>query len=539
MIASLILATLTYANPLDVNYVVSMGKKFSDHRSPADPEVIFHAGKYWLFASCSGGYFMSEDLVAWTWIHTDDLPFCEWAPTVEEVDGRLVFTARGRSVHRAVDPARGVWERLSAKVPHGVDSALFADAGRLYLYWGGDDTDRPLFGCEIDPKTFGEISPPVSTYAADNARYGYEVRGDNNEMTGRHGYFEGSHMFRRGDTYYFQCAGPGTQYASYADVAFRGATPLGPFSRQRTNPFSCKPTGYIPSAGHGKTFADRYGNVWHVATGLVEGFSRRLVMFPVFFDADGEMWCDSAFADWPVAVPDRKVAAPEELRTGWMELAEGKRVTASTETSGHPAALAIDDRVATFWQAASGRAGESLMVDFGGAATVRSVQLGFGDSATERHVYRIEVETPDGVRLPVVDAKGERSFAEHPYHQLREPVVATRLRVVNARDLAAGERFALRGVRVFGSMDKPKPATPAAVKVARDASDRRRAVLTWEPVAGATGYLIRFGVTPAKLHLARTSKDCRVEIRSLDTEEPYAWSVTAYNEAGFSEPSRP
>ena len=57
--------------------------------------------------------------------------------------------------------------------------------------------------------------------------------------------------------------------------------------------------------------------------------------------------------------------------------------------------------------------------------------------------------------------------------------------------------------------------------------------MAWEPVEGASGYLVRFGVSPEKLHLSRTVKSCRVDIRSLDAEENYVWSVTGYNEAGF------
>ena len=524
----------TYVNPIDVNYVVRMGQRYNHHRTTADPEIILHAGKYWLFASCGSGYFVSDDLATWRWIRSDDLPFDEWAPTVEEVGGKLLFSARSGNVFRAIDPEKGQWEKLPGKVAHPVDSALFADGGRLFLYHGGNETKRPLYACEIDPVTFRDKSPSVATYEADNARYGYEVQGDNNEQTWKHGYFEGSNMFRWGDTYYFQCAGPGTQYASYSDVAFRGKTPLGPFVRQRMNPFSNKPTGYIPSAGHGKTFADRYGNVWHVTTGLVVGFSRRIVLFPVYFDADGEMWCDSAFADWPFAVPNRKVTSPEELRTGWMEIACGKDVTASSRTDGHPEALSVDNRIDTFWQAETGRKGESLTVDFGGRATIRSVQLGFGDSENGRRAYRVEAETSPGKWQTLAEEKGDRTFAEHPYHQLAEPADALRLRVVNTADLPGGAKFALRGVRVFGSMDKPKPAAPTSVAVERDAADRRHAVLTWAPSAGAVGYLVRYGVSREKMHLARTTDRCRLELRSLDAKEEYAWSVTAYNEAGFS-----
>ena len=532
MLTPLLLALTTYVNPIDVNYHVIRGDRYDRHVSPADPEVIRHDGHYWLFASKSDGYFKSDDLAHWTWIRTTDLPTDEWAPTVEEIGGRLHYTARGRTVHRALDLDAGKWETLPVKVDYSADSALFADDGCLYYYWGGDRTRAPLFACELDPLTFHEKARPVQTFEADKARYGWEVRGDDNDQVDGYTYTEGSHMFRRGNRYYFQCAVSGTQFASYCDVALVGSGPLGPFRRQRMNPFSHKSTGYIPSAGHGKTFEDRFGNVWHVATGLVEGFNRRLVMFPVFFDADGEMWCDTAFGDWPFAIPDRRVTSPEEIRTGWMELAEGKSVRATSELVGHPVSAAVDGRVSTFWSAKSGEANESLTVDFGRLATVNAVQVGFGGE-TEVRCYRIEARMADGAWRVLVDEQARRPYAEHPYYPLKEPIVADGLRIVNAEKLADGACFAVRGFRAFGSMAKLKPAEPQEFRVTRDAADRRHATLAWTPAADATGYLVRFGVSLEKMHLSRVTRACRLEIRSLDTEEDYVWSVTAYNEAGF------
>ena len=522
----------TFANPLDVSYrVLRNGPAYSDFATPADPEIIWHAGAYWLFASKGGGYFTSSDLVTWRWIEKPQVPTEEWAPTVAAVGGKLHYTARGGTVHREVDLAAGRWEKLPCKVPYSVDSALFADDdGRLYLYWGGDRGRNPVFGCELDPRTFAAKTEVLPLFDVDMNRYGWEVRGDGNEQTDGYSYVEGAHMFRRGGRYYLQYAASGTQFASYSDTALVGAAPLGPFRRQRTNPFSYKSTGYIPSAGHGKTFEDRYGNVWHVTTGLVEGFNRRLVMFPVFFDADGEMWCDTAFGDWPFAVPDRKVFSAEELRTGWMELAEGKTAAASSAAEGCPAARAVDNRIATAWTASSGRSGEWLSVDFGGPATVRAIQIGFGGVVRTRS-YRIEAKEGGGTWRTIVDEREGRPFAEHPYYPLTKPVSALGLRLVNAAD--QDEPFSVRGLRAFGTMDKPRPVAPRGIRVVRDTADRRHATVSWEPAEGASGYLVRFGVSPEKLHLSRTAKSCRIDVRSLDAEEDYVWSVAGYNEAGF------
>ena len=534
-------AQTTYVNPIDVNYLLLPVR----NGSPADPEIILHDGKYWLFGTNAGGYFVSDDLAHWKWIADPQLPTTEWAPTVEEINGKLHFSSRMGTILRAVDLLKGKWEKLPQKVPGSVDSAFFADGNRLFLYWGGGPaclrgkaSPAPIVGCEIDPKTFAAKTRPKSLFTADMARYGWEVGGDNNDNFGRFAYLEGAHMFRRGERYYLQYAASGTEFASYCDTALIGSSPLGPFRRQRMNPFSYKNTGYIPSAGHGKTFADRYGNVWHITTGLLLDRNRRFVMFPVFFDTDGEMWCDTAFGDWPFVVPDHKVSSPEELRTGWMELAEGKKTTASSTADGYPATAAVDGRILTYWSAATGNVGESFAVDFGGLATVRAVQIGFGGLVRFRS-FRIEAQMTDGSWRTVVEEKSHRPCAEHPYYPFEKPFQAKALRIVNTEKLANGERFALRELRAFGSMEKQKPAAPQGFRVVRDAADRRHATVSWQPVADARGYLIRYGISKEKMHLSRVEKGCMAEIRSLDAAENYVWTVTAYNEAGFGAGTEP
>lgn len=542
MIAELVLAATTFANPLDISYRLRTtgGKTF---REAADPEIVTHAGRHWLFASMCGRYFVSDDLVTWTGVESKDLPFEEYAPTVEEIGGALHFTARGGTVHRATDLKSGAWEKLPKKVWHTVDSTLFRDDdGRLYVYWGGSDSKHPLFAVEIDPQTFGDRGKGVLTLEEDSLRYGWEVRGHRNEITNRISYIEGSHMAKREGVYYFQYASPGTQFDTYSDTAMTGSSPLGPFVRQRMNPYSFKTAGYVTSAGHGKTFRDKVGNWWHVTTGLVgnEFFTeRRLVMFPVFFDRDGEMWCDTAFSDWPIVVPDHKTDNPDDYHSGWMPLTYGKRVTVSSSFAGTKPESAVDESIRTFWSA-SGSAGEWIEVDLGGPAVIRSVQLGFADAGDVEKLaspssrrYRVELRTGPDTWVTALEEESSCE-TEQPYRTLERSVAADRLRVT-CLSQPRGTRFALREVRAFGRMDKPVPACPTGLSVVRSASDRRRAKVSWSPSAGATGYVLRYGPGPDKLHLSRLVRGAtEVEIRSLDAGQDYHWTLNAFNEAGVS-----
>ncbi len=54
-------------------------------------------------------------------------------------------------------------------------------------------------------------------------------------------YVECAFMTKHDGLYYLQYACPGTQYNTYADGVYTSNSPLGPFMRQASNPFSAKP----------------------------------------------------------------------------------------------------------------------------------------------------------------------------------------------------------------------------------------------------------------------------------------------------------
>ena len=82
-------------------------------------------------------------------------------------------------------------------------------------------------------------------------------------------------------------------------------------------------------------------------------------------------------------------------------------------------------------------------------------------------------------------------------------------------------------------MDKSKPAVVHGLRALRDSGDRRHVSLFWMPAPDVTGYLIRYGVNKKKMHLSYVTSGTSLEIRSLDAEENYVWSICGFNEAGF------
>ena len=59
--------------------------------------------------------------------------------------------------------------------------------------------------------------------------------------------------------------------------------------------------------------------------------------------------------------------------------------------------------------------------------------------------------------------------------------------------------------------------------------------VSWLPVEGAQGYMIRFGINPQELHTHwQVIGDCEAKIGSLTRGVTYYVTVDAYNESGIT-----
>ena len=523
----------------------------------------------------SRGFWHSQDLVSWTYRPSERIPAIDYAPDVREVDGALLFTASRRSkgrFFRSVDPLADDFAEIAPSDIAFWDPDTFQDDdGRLYLYWGCSH-NRPIEGVELDRTTLQSIGDPVALISADTDTRGWERTGDDYVPEVRRGFvgkimdlyigaapfLEGAYMTRVGDRYYLQYAAPGTQFNTYADGCYVGDGPLGPFAYDPHSPFSSKPGGFITGAGHGSTFQDRHGNWWHVATMRVSvnaDFERRVGLFPAGFDDDGILFCNQNFADYPMLVPDRPFDPWIEASPGWMLLSYRAQATASSSLDGHGAALAVDESVRTWWVAGADQPGEWLQLDLGATATVHALQVNHADHEltaraperddiakagfSKRAVYpesqptevRIELST-DGAQWSVVhDGIGTGEDAPHAFIPLERPQRARYVRVTAGRMPFDG-RFAVSGLRVFGSAEGDRPAV---AEVVGERPDPRTASLRWEPVPGAVGYNIRYGLAPDKLyHSWLVYERTDLEIGSLDAGHAYWFAVDSFNGSGVT-----
>jgi hypothetical protein len=536
----------TFCNPVNLSYRFCLDEP--SRREAADPSMVLFKNEYYLFASKSGGYFHSTDLLTWDLIVPEGLLIEEYAPTAVVIDNEIFFITSGagsRKIFKTADPKSGKWQLVNDNFPFGAtDPMLFLDDdGRVYYYWGCSDKD-PIWAVELDRNNrLNPIGDRVVCIAAHTDKYGWEQPGDYNE-TDRAPWIEGAWMNRYNGKYYLQYAGPGTQFKSYADAVYVSDQPLGPFTLAKVNPFACKPEGFVTGAGHGSTFTDRYGNWWHIGTATISVkhmFERRLSLFPVLIDKDGEMTAYTGFGDYPTVIPDRKIADVKQLSTGWMLLSYNRKVETSSVLDGYPVQNAVNEDIRTYWSAETGNRGEFISIDLEKPATIHAVQINFAEQNTailgrkEGICYRYLLEySNNGKTWKMLADKSKNTVdAPHDYLPLKTPVKARYIRLTNVK--VPDGNFAVSGLRVFGKCEKQPAKAVTTFKVDRQA-DRRVANLRWEKSPGAVGYNIRFGNQPDKLYQNYTVYDRNeLVIRSLNVDSPYYFAVDAFNEAGIVE----
>jgi xylan 1,4-beta-xylosidase len=539
-------APRTFANPLDLDYRFSLAAP--SRREAADPTVVQFQGSYFLFASKSGGYWMSKDLGTWTFVTAPLLPHEDYAPTAAVIDGWLYFMASSGApskIFRSREPERGRWELYNDAFPFAqIDPALFVDDdGRVYLYFGCSNQD-PLHVVELDPKNqLNPMDSVIDLFGGKAQQHGWERRGDDNELD-LQPWIEGTWMTKHRGKYYLQYAGPGTEFKSYSDGVYVADSPVGPFQYAHYSPFSSKPGGYACGAGHGSTFADEYGNYWHIATmsiSVKHMFERRLGLFPASFDAQGVLRAHTEFGDYPTLVPNGKVDDLSTLFAGWMLLSYGKPATASSSLPGYGPESAVDEDIRTYFSATTGDSNEWLSVDLGEESTVHAVQVNFaehrattlGRKGVRAAQYAVE-HSLDGKGWSIlVDRSQNEVDRPHAYLPIDPPMSTRHIRVTSRR-VPTGT-FAVSGLRVFGRGGGRPPAAVSELRVDRDRSDRCCVALDWDAVAGVSGYDVRYGIASTKLyHSHIVYADSALALCSLNADTRYWFAVDAFNENGIT-----
>jgi xylan 1,4-beta-xylosidase len=536
----------TVCNPLNLSYRFCLDEP--SRREAADPVIVLFKDEYYLFASQSGGYWHSTDLIKWDFITGAGLPFEDYAPAAVVIKDTLYFMASAAApvkIYKTANPKTGKWEIANSSFPIGmVDPDLFLDDdGRLYFYYGCSNVD-PIYGVELDPKNLNPKGKAVECFNSHKEDYGWEQPGDyNNEP--QNPWIEGAWMTKHKGKYYLQYAGAGTEYKSYSDAVYMSDNPLGPFKLASHNPCSAKPEGFIAGAGHSNTFQDKYGNYWHISTMSISQkhkFERRLGLFPMFFDKDGIFYAYTGFGDFPITIPQKKIISPDELFPKWMLLSYNKPVEVSSELSGYPKNYATDEEIRTYWSAQTGNKGEWISIDLQKECTINAVQINYAENKTALHgrdpkiyyQYLLEYSDDNKKWKSLADKTLNKTDVPHDYIQLDIPIKARYVRLTNY--YVPDGTFALAGLRIFGQGSRYGQGLPLPndLKVKRTQSDKREVKLKWTKVPDAVGYNIRYGSHADKLyHNYQVLGTDSLTIRSLNRFQKYYFTIDAFNENGI------
>ena len=569
----------TYANPIDIDYRYNFEQHNEgiSYRSGADPVIVVQGGRYYLFETIGEGYWESRDLGTWRHITPSRWPLTDVvAPAVLAVRDTIYLlpsTTTPLPSLMLTQPATGrvefynrllpwlpmarrsegaVFAKPDSVQPGPWDPQFFHDPAteRWFLYWNSSNV-YPLHVIELDKsKRLAYKGTPRWLFGLEPDKHGWERFGQDHRDTTIKPFIEGSWMTKHGGHYYLQYGAPGTEYNVYATGTYVGDDPLGPFTYAPYNPVAYKPGGFVQGAGHGNTFQDVYGNWWNTGTPWIAvnwNFERRIGLHPAGFDADGQLYVDTRFGDFPHWLPTKTWSTSADLFTGWMLLSYRKTATASSQRDSFPASNVTDENPRTFWVAANNRPGEWLQVDLGAVRDIWAIQINYADYksglyGTDSTVYtqfRLRV-SPDGRQWRTVsDLSHERRDRPNAYLEL---ATATRARFVRYEHIHVGAaNLAISDIRVFGKGDGALPPTPGRLTARRD-RDERNATITWDPVPNAVGYNVRWGISPSKLYETYqrfADQGSSLELRALTVGQAYWVAIESFDENGVSPLSRP
>lgn len=558
-----------YCNPLEIAYKYQhpLFGKYA-YKEAADPTVILFRGKYFLFTSKCGGFYYSDDLFHWDFHEDRSLEIHGYAPDVSEYNGWLYFCASSYSkkskILRSRNPFDG-FEQVSAPFAFW-DPHLYFENNKAYLYWGCSSKE-PIYATEMDIDTMTPIGNRVAIVSENKENHGVDnkdIYADKkislwqryiNLFVGDGAFIEGAFLNKINGTYYFQYATPGTEFPTYSDAVLTGDSPLGKFEWQKHNPYSIVPSGYMQGAGHGSTFYDKAGNLWHassVCVGVNHNFERRLGLWPAGVDKDGLMFCNQYFADYPKKIPEGRFD-PMSFEPEWMLLSYKKDASASSFRNGYNPEKAFDESIKSAWSSESGKNGEWLRVDLGKEYEVRAVQVNFADCMTkkkhapikeyggtftqeryiEEELVRYEYKIEYSINGADWSAYGEKQNTTLPHKLISRSEKARFIRIV-FDSAPYGQNFSISGLRVFGIGNGEKPKKASGEKAIRKSNTV--ASVSWNRQSDADGYCIRLGIAPDKLYnsiLLYGQNDYTVTFLNKETAK-YYFAVDTFNENGIT-----
>ncbi len=550
----------TYCNPINVDYGYTPHPSFTEwgkHRATADPVIVNYKGDFYMFTTNQGGYWYSSDMLNWkfnpksflrSWNDTKD-DLC--APAVGIIgDTMVVFGStytKTFTLWGSTDPKGNKWFPLVDSFEiGGWDPAFFTDDDDKFYMYNGSSNNYPVYGVELDRKTFKPKGTRTPMYILEAWRYGWQRFGEHMDNTFLDPFIEGAWMTKHNNKYYFQYGAPGTEMSGYADGVVMSDAPL--FDSHQTfpqsDPYSSKMGGFSRGAGHGATFTDNNNNYWHISTSIIcvkNTWERRMGIWPAGFDKDDVMWCNGAFGDYPLYLPMSE-RGNIGYRPEWYLLNYKKPVTVSSTLASFYSNNAVDESIKTYWSAKTADKGEWIQTDLGNVSTVNAIQINYADQDAAfigkqtniYHQYKL-YSSLDGKKWTVLlDKSNNKTDVPHDYVELEKPVQAKYIKLENIH-MPTG-KFAISGLRVFGNGNGGKPSAVGNLIVLRTEKDKRSAYIKWQPVDNAFAYNLYYGTAPDKLYSCIMVHDFNEYwLKAMDRNKTYYFSIESINENGTSE----
>ncbi len=554
----------TFCNPVNIDYRFMITEP--SRREAADPLIVPYKGDYYLFASKSGGYWWSNDLLHWNLVVPKTIPVEGYGPAAAVLNDELYYTQQLDAFYKTTTPMEDKWIKVRGPVYPSNDDWLFGDDdGRVFLY-AVNPSPRSHAVRELDPDnnldTIGPLKPVVNMgfFESKEALPINESFPENPELPP----WEGSQMTKHNGLYYFQLShNPSLLFIDYSINAYVSRSPMGPFHQLPNNPVSYRPVGFNTGAGNTGWFTDKQGAWWSVATVSVCCFhqwERRIALYPSHFDNDDLMYSDTYLADLPQFLPGQRKPGLGGNLVGWMLLSYNKPARSSSSIDsgtgilpgqdrkpqnkkpyhfGGPG-LAFDEDIRSWWSAKTADKGEWLEVDLEKKCRINAIQVNFAEQDTRAfgrkaedqlyHQYTLKVSDNGMDWEMVVDKSNNLTDVPHDYIQLEEAVEARFVRLTNIHMPAHG-KFAVRDLRIFGSGLGELPQ-PVNTFVAQRLS-ATTAGIYWDKSEGAEGYVVRYGIAPDKLY---SSQDVRngtgATLTRLLPEKDYYFVIDSFNDSG-------
>jgi len=281
----------TYTNPVLAETVMihrEQPDNFKGVLGIGDPTVLSHQGKYYLYPTGDNhGYdvYISNDLVNWQKgprVFQTVEPGV-WAPDVfyNETDNLfyLYYTVNGRVGVAIADRPDAVFKDLGTLIKGAIDGHMFVDDdGQYYLYY----VEYPGFRIHVQPMA-SPVQRKGSSIRLIQATEAWEKK--------QAALTEAPWMLKHLGIYYLLYSASGADTQDYAIGYATAESPLGPFTKYKSNPI-IKKGDNIFGPGHCSVTRTPDGQLWmvyHQQKNWKRGWNRIICIDPLWFDEKGNL----------------------------------------------------------------------------------------------------------------------------------------------------------------------------------------------------------------------------------------------------------